>query len=120
MHLVIRLWDTYISELSNLSGSSSSNQGPGPSTNIGGFPGFLVFFSSSFLTHFSKSHLLNKQKLPAFEDVLLFLQQGMLEEINRTWEVGDLECVLARCEVERQQFAGSVDLRGELERILAG
>jgi len=91
--LVIRLWDTYISELF---------QSPQM------FNDFLTFFSCTFLNHWREEIL----KLD-FQSTVIYLQK--LPTAN--WTIKDVEALIAKSHVDRALFANSSE-KIEIEKIL--
>lgn len=83
LHLTIRLWDTYLAE-----GDT-------------GFADFHTYVCVAFLAHWSA-----RLKGMDFSDALLFLQSPP----TASWNLGDLEVLLAEAYVCKSLFQGSSSL----------
>lgn len=82
LHMIIRMWDTYLAE------------------GDGGFSSFHIFVCAAFLCKWS-DHL----QILEFQDILLFLQNLP----TASWTLADLEMLLSEAFMWKTVFEGSLD-----------
>lgn len=82
LHMIVRMWDTYLAE------------------GDGGFSSFHIFVCAAFLCKWS-DHL----QLLEFQDILLFLQNPP----TASWTLEDLEMLLSEAFMWKTVFEGSLD-----------
>lgn len=82
LHMVVRMWDTYLAE------------------GDGGFSSFHIFVCAAFLCRWS-----DRLQILEFQDMLLFLQNPP----TASWSLEDLEMLLSEAFMWKTVFEGSLD-----------